>query len=169
MIVISESIHSASARKVIEHILALDSHQQKEITLFLNSPGGEVSSGFGIYDVMRFIRSPIRVVVSGLAASIATVILLGAPKEHRYALPNSRFLIHQPLIHGSIQGQASDIEIHAKEIIKTREKIARLYEAETHQSLERISRDMERDYWMTATEAKEYGLISKVVQHWKEI
>lgn len=168
-LIVSEGINSTVAQRVIMELLALDAQDPgKEIVMFLNSPGGEVSSGFGIYDTMRMIRSDVRVVVTGMAASIATVILLGAPKAKRISLPNSRLLIHQPLIGGHIQGQASDIEITAREIVKTREKIAELYHAETGQPLERIKKDIERDYWMTPGEALEYGLISRIVGSWKE-
>jgi ATP-dependent Clp protease protease subunit len=170
IVVLSEAIHGVSAKRVIEQLLAFDStNSSQDIWLFLNSPGGEVSSGYAIYDTMRFVRAPIKVIVTGLAASIATVILLGAKKEFRFSLPNARLLIHQPLVHGSIQGQASDIEIHAKEILKTREKIAQLYQQETKQPIDRIQRDMERDYWMTAPEAQEYGLIHQIAQNWAHV
>lgn len=170
LIVLSEAIHGQSAKRVIEQLLALELEDpSKDITLFLNSPGGEVSAGFGIYDAIRFIRPKVTIVVTGLAASIATVILLAADKARRISLPNSRLLIHQPLLSGNVQGQASDIEIHAKEILKTREKIAELYKRETGQPLERIKRDIERDYWMTPQEALEYGLITKIVASWAEV
>lgn len=170
LIILSEAIHSQSAKRVIEQLLSLEAEDPaKDIWMFLNSPGGEVSSGFGIYDTLRFIRPTVKIIVTGLAASIATVILLGADKEFRFSLPNSRILIHQPLISGSIQGQASDIEIHANEILKTREKIAQLYHKETKQPLDRIRRDIERDYWMTTEEACEYGLVSRIITSWNEI
>ncbi|MBX9704089.1 MAG: ATP-dependent Clp protease proteolytic subunit [Silvanigrellaceae bacterium] len=170
MIILSESIHAHSAKLVNEKLLAMEATDTtKPIWLFLNSPGGEVSSGFSIYDTMRFIRPEIKVIVSGIAASIATIILLGAKKEYRYALPNSRLLIHQPLISGSIQGQASDIEIHAKEILKTREKIAKIYHQETKQTMEKITKDMERDFWMTPEDAVEYGLVTKIIQNWNDV
>jgi ATP-dependent Clp protease protease subunit len=170
IIVLSEAIHAASAKKVIEHLLALEAADPtKEIWLFLNSPGGEVNSGFGIYDTIRFIRPDVKIVVTGLAASAATIVLLAAEQQYRYSMPNSRLLIHQPLIGGNIQGQASDIEIHAKEILKTREKIAELYTKETKQPIERVRKDIERDYWMTAQEALEYGLLSKVISSWNEV
>lgn len=170
VIVLSESIHSQSAKVVIERLLALAATDpSKDIWIYLNSPGGEISSGFGIYDTIRFIKPTVKIIVTGLAASIATVILLAAKKEFRYALPNSRLLIHQPLIHGSVQGQASDIEIHAKEILKIREKIAELYTAETGQPLDRVRRDIERDYWMTAKEALDYGLLSKIIASQDEV
>ena len=170
LMVVSEGINSAVAKRVIEQLLALEAADaKKDIWLFLNSPGGEVNSGFGIYDTMRFIRPTVKVVVTGLAASIATVILLGADKQHRYTLPNSRLLIHQPLIGGQMQGQASDIEITANEILKTREKLAELYHKETKQPIERIRKDIERDYWMTAQEAVDYGLITRIVSNWQEL
>lgn len=169
-LVLSEGIGSASARRVIEQLLALEADNATDpIWLFLNSPGGEVNSGFGIYDTMRFIKPEVKVIVTGLAASIATVILLGAKRENRLAMPNSRLLIHQPLIGGYVQGQATDIDITAREILKTRERIAELYNRETGQPVERIQRDIERDYWMTAQEAKDYGLISRIVSGWNEL
>jgi ATP-dependent Clp protease, protease subunit len=169
-IILSEAVTSHSARKVIEQLLALEAdNAQEPIWMFLNSPGGEVNSGFGIYDTMRFIRPEVKVIVTGLAASIATVILLAAKKENRISMPNSRLLIHQPLIGGYVQGQATDIDITAREILKTRERIAELYNKETGQPLERVQRDIERDYWMTAPEAKEYGLIHRIVSNWGEL
>jgi ATP-dependent Clp protease, protease subunit len=169
-IVLSEGVSSQTAKRVVEQLLALEADDpSKDIWMFLNSPGGEVNSGFGIYDTMRFIKPEVKVMVTGLAASIATVILLGAKKQFRYSMPNSRLLIHQPLIGGSIQGQATDIEITAREILKTRERIAHLYVAETGQNFERVQRDIERDYWMTADEAKEYGLLARIVNNWGEI
>ncbi len=170
LLILSESIHSNSAKKVIEQLLSMEAdNAEKDIILFLNSPGGEVSSGFAIYDCIRFIKPKVKILVGGLAASIATVILLAAQKDDRYSLPNSRLLIHQPLISGNFQGQASDIEIQANEILKTREKLVELYHQETGQPTSRIARDIERDYWMTALEAKEYGLVSRIVSSRKEI
>ncbi len=170
LIVLSEAIHASSAKRIIELLLALEAvDPTKEIWVFLNSPGGEINSGFGIYDTIRFIRPEVKIIVTGLAASAATVILLAAEAKYRYSLPNARLLIHQPLIGGNIQGQASDIEIHAKEILRTREKIAELYNKETKQPIERVRKDIERDYWMTAQEALEYGLITKVISSWNEV
>jgi len=170
VIVLSEDIRAAVAQRVISELIALDAEDSSlPITIYLNSPGGEVYSGFGIYDTMRWIKSEVRVVVTGLAASIATVILLGAPKDKRYAMPNSKLLIHQPLIGGVVQGQATDLEITANSILKTREKIAKLYVQETGQPLEKVQRDIERDYWLTAQESVDYGLISKIVSSIEEI
>ncbi len=170
IVIVSEGINSHSARTIIEQLLGMEAADaSKDIWMFLNSPGGEVNSGFGIYDTIRFIKPDVKIVVTGLAASIATVIYLAAKKEHRYSLPNSRLLIHQPLIGGTIQGQATDIEITANEILKTRQRLADLYVQECKQPLDRVARDIERDYWMTAQEAKEYGLVTKIVTTWNEL
>lgn len=169
-IFVSEGINSKVAKVVVNHLLAFDAQDtSKPIYMYLNSPGGEVNSGFAIYDTMRYIDSEVRVVCTGLSASIATIILLGAPKEYRMGMPSCKFLIHQPLIGGHIQGQASDLEITAREIIKTRKKINDLLSKECGQPLERVEEDTTRDYWMNAQEALEYGLISKIVSNKKEI
>lgn len=170
IIFVSEAINSTVAKRVVSQLLALDAQESNQpIYMYLNSPGGEVNSGFAIYDTMRFLSSEVRVVCTGLTASIATVMLLGAPKKHRYSMPNTRFLIHQPLIGGNIQGQASDLEITAKEIIKTRSKINQMLAKECGQPLEKVEEDTTRDYWMNAQEALEYGLITKIVGNLKEI
>ena len=169
-IFISEGINSQVAKKVINHLLALEAaDNSKPIYVYLNSPGGEVNSGFAIYDTMRFISSEVRIVCTGLSASIATVILLGAPKEHRYGMENTKYLIHQPLIGGNIQGQASDLEITAREIIKTRKKINTLLSKECNQPFEKVEEDTTRDYWMNSEECLEYGLISKIVTKIDEV
>jgi ATP-dependent Clp protease protease subunit len=170
IIFVSEAINSTVAKRVITQLLTLDTQESNQpIYMYLNSPGGEVNSGFAIYDTMRFLSSEVRVVCTGLTASIATVMLLGAPKQHRYSMPNTRFLIHQPLIGGNIQGQASDLEITAKEIIKTRSKINQMLSKECGQPFEKVEEDTARDYWMNAQEALEYGLITKIVGNLKEI
>jgi ATP-dependent Clp protease, protease subunit len=161
---ISEAINSKVAKTVINTLLLLDAENQNPIRLFLNSPGGEVNSGYAIFDTIRFIESDVHIINTGLCASIATVINLAAKKEHRYAMPNARFMIHQPLIGGYVQGQASDIEITAKEILKTRARINRLLSEECNQPLDKVEEDSTRDYWMTSPEAKEYGLITKIVE-----
>jgi ATP-dependent Clp protease protease subunit len=170
VIFVSEGINSAVAKKVVNNLLAMDAQDSnKPIYMYLNSPGGEVNSGFAIYDTMRFINSEVRVICTGLTASIGTIILLGAPKKHRYTMPNTRFLIHQPLIGGHIQGQASDLEITAREIIKTRSKINHMLSEECGQPLARVEEDTVRDYWMNADEAIKYGLVTKIVASIKEI
>jgi ATP-dependent Clp protease protease subunit len=156
------------AREVMAQLLVLDADSpEKPIRVYINSPGGAVDAGFAIYDTMRFVRAPVHTVCAGLAASAATVILLGAPKEHRYSLPNTRFLLHQPST--GMQGTASDVAIGAREILKLREKVNELLARETGQDLERIAEDTHRDYWMGADEAKSYGLISKIVEKAAEL
>lgn len=158
------------AVRVVSQLLALEQeNSEKPITILLNSPGGSVTDGFAIYDAMRFVKPEVRVVCVGLAASIATVILMGAPKQWRTALPNTELLIHQVLIPEVVYGQASDLEITARNVLKTRDRINQLLATETGQSLERIERDTNRDYWMTAQEAVQYGLLSRVVTKRSEI
>ena len=169
-IFISEPITPKSAKKFITDLLVLEANQPGEaIYLYINSPGGDVNSGFAIYDTIRFIESPVKVINTGLCASIATIINIAADKQHRFAMPNSRFLIHQPLIPGQIYGQASDLEITAREILKIREKINKLISEETGQPLEKVEKDTVRDYWMNAQEAHEYGLVTKIVEHAREV
>ena len=163
-IFMSEGVSSDTARRIVSDLLILDSVSQEPIYLYINSPGGEVNSGFAIYDTIRFIKSEVKVVNAGLCASIATIINCSVKKENRYSLPNTRFLIHQPLIMGHIQGQASDLEIHANEILKTREKLNGILSKECGQPLEKVSKDTLRDYWMTADESKDYGLITHVIE-----
>ncbi|MGE0174410.1 MAG: ATP-dependent Clp protease proteolytic subunit [Oligoflexales bacterium] len=161
---ISEAINAKVAKSVINTLLLLDAENQNPIRLFMNSPGGEVNSGFAIFDMIRFIESDVHIINTGLCASIATVINLAAKKEHRYGMPNARFMIHQPLIGGYVQGQASDLEITAKEILKTRARINRLLAEECKQPIEKVEEDATRDYWMTSNEALEYGLITKIIE-----
>ena len=153
------------ATRIVGALLALEQEDgEAPITMFVNSPGGSVTDGFAIYDTMRFITPEVRVVCTGIAASIATVILLGAPKEQRLAMPHCKLLIHQPMIPGVVRGPASDLEITAKDLLQTRARINQLLADETGQPLDRIERDTNRDYWMTADDAVEYGLISRVVR-----
>lgn len=152
------------AARIVSQLLALEAADDKApITMFVNSPGGSVTAGFAIYDMMRFIRPQVHVVCAGLAASIATVVLLGAPKAHRTALPNTRLLIHQPMLASTVYGPASDLEITANEMLKTRQRINQLLVDETGQPMARVEVDTQRDFWMTAEEAVAYGLIDRVV------
>lgn len=149
------------AREVMAQLLVLDaSDAAKPIRVYVNSPGGSVDAGYAIYDMMRFVRAPLYTVCAGLAASAATVILLGAAKDRRYSLPNTRFLLHQPST--GMQGTASDVAIGAREILKLREKVNQLLSEETGQPFERIAEDTGRDYWMSAEEARSYGLITHI-------
>ncbi len=169
-IFISEGVSSETAKKYISELLAMDCDKPGEpITLFLNSPGGEVNSGYAIFDTIRFIKSPVIVINTGLCASIATVINVAAKKENRFSMPNTRFLIHQPAIPGQIYGQASDLEITAQEILKTRAKINKLLAKETGTDIKKVEQDTIRDYWMDAEEALKYGLVSKIIENVNEL
>ena len=134
----------------------------KEISLYINSPGGSVSAGMSIYDTMQFIKPQVSTLCMGMAASMGAFLLAAGEKGKRFALPNSKIMIHQPL--GGAQGQATDIEIHAREILKTREQLNRILAERTGQSLEKIQADTERDYFMSAAEASTYGLIDQVIE-----
>lgn len=166
---LSEAVTSTTAKKFVTDLLTLDAQNQDPIYLYINSPGGEVNSGFAIYDTIRYINSPVTVITAGLCASIATIINIAVPKERRLSLPNSKFLIHQPLISGQVYGQASDIEITATQILKTREKINKLLAEACGQKFEKLEEDTTRDYWMSAGESLEYGLIGKIVENKKEV
>ena len=164
-LLISGAIDGKNSEKIIRQVLLLEGDNAEEpITVILNSPGGSVTDGMAIYDVLRFIKPRVRMVCTGLTASIATIILLAAEKEDRLSLPSTRFLIHQPLIMGQVMGPASDLEITANEIIKTRSVLNKMLSRETGKDLKRIEKDVERDYWMRAEEAVEYGLISGIIQ-----
>lgn len=165
-IFVSEGINSTVAKRVINQLLSLEYDKPNTpINLYLNSPGGEVNSGFAIYDTIRFLSSDVRIINTGLCASIGTIINIAAKKQHRFTMPNCKFLIHQPLIMGQIYGQASDIEIHAREILKTRQKINELLAAACGQPLPKVEKDTTRDYWMNAAEALEYGLVTKIIEN----
>lgn len=163
-VLLSGEVSDRSAREVITSLLLLeDDNPDEPITLLINSGGGSVSSGFAIYDTIRFIRPEVRALCMGLTASIATVILLASPKGQRLSLPNTKLLIHQPLIPMEVVGPASDLEITAREILETREHINGLLADECGQPLDKVTQDTERDYWMTAGEAVTYGLIDRIV------
>ncbi len=142
---------------------------KKPIYLFINSPGGEVSSGFSIYDTARFVETEIFTLVTGLAASMGSLIALCAKKENRLAFPNSKFLIHQPLISGNLMGTASDLAIHAQDIVELKAKINRLYSTETGRSYDEIVKATDRDKWFDANQAKDFGLIGKIISKYSEI
>jgi ATP-dependent Clp protease protease subunit len=139
----------------------------KPITIFINSPGGSADDGFAIYDMIRFVRPPVRIVSTGLSASAATVIMLAAKKENRLALPNARIMIHQPSMRSF--GAAEDIKRTAEQILKLRQRINELYAEETGQPIDKVSEDTDRDYWLSAQEAVEYGLIDRVVSSYEDI
>ncbi|MCB9229882.1 MAG: ATP-dependent Clp protease proteolytic subunit [Deltaproteobacteria bacterium] len=168
-LILSEAVGARTAKQLVSDLLNLDASSNKPIYLYINSPGGEVNSGFAIYDTVRFINSPVYMITAGLCASIATIINVAVPAERRLAFPNSRFLIHQPLISGQVYGQASDIEITATQILKTREKINHMLADACKQDIIRVEEDTVRDYWMSATESLEYGLIGKIIHSRKEL
>jgi ATP-dependent Clp protease protease subunit len=155
-------IDHATARVACERLIALAQDSDAPVTVLISSPGGHVESGDAIHDLIRFVRAPVTTVGTGWVASAGTHVFLAAPKERRVCLPNTRFMIHQPS--GGAGGQSSDIAIQAKEILRTRERIARVIAAETGTALERVRQDMERDYWMSAGEAIEYGIVSRIVE-----
>jgi ATP-dependent Clp protease protease subunit len=162
-ILLSGEINKDLAEKTIRQLLLLENINDKPVRLFIDSPGGDADAGFAIFDMLRFVKPPVWTVGMGLVASAAAIILLASPKERRVALPNSHYLIHQPL--SGIRGVATDIEIHARELDKLREKINRLIADETGNSFEQVEKDTDRDYWMTADEAVSYGLISRVIKY----
>jgi ATP-dependent Clp protease protease subunit len=155
-------IDHATARVACERLIALAQESDAPITMLISSPGGHVESGDAIHDLIRFVRAPVTTVGTGWVASAGTHVFLAAPKDRRVCLPNTRFMIHQPS--GGAGGQSTDIAIQAKEILRTRERIARVIAAETGTALERVRQDMERDYWMSAGEAIQYGIVSRIVE-----
>jgi ATP-dependent Clp protease, protease subunit len=155
------------ANVIVAQLLFLESEDpEKDVNLYINSPGGSVSAGLAIYDTMQYVRCPISTICIGQAASMAAVLLAAGAKGKRKALPNSRIMIHQPL--GGARGQASDIEIQAREIIKTKELLNSILAKHSGQSIERVLKDGDRDYYMSAIQSKEYGLIDDVVMGKKE-
>lgn len=149
------------AERVIRQLLILEQRGTDPIKVMIDSPGGDVDAGFAIFDMARFIKAPVWMIGIGLVASAGALILLSAPKERRIGLPNSHYLIHQPL--SGLRGVATEIEIHAKEIEKTKDRINKIIAEETGQKLERVMKDTDRDYWMNSDEALQYGLIARVV------
>jgi ATP-dependent Clp protease protease subunit len=155
-------INDKLARSITERLLALAAESDDPITLYISSPGGHVESGDVVYDIIKFIRPSVRVIGTGWVASAATTIYLAADKDKRFALPNTRFLIHQPL--GGSRGDATDIAIQAEQIVRTKARINQLISKETDQPLDRVAKDTDRDYWMTVEEAVSYGIVSKVIE-----
>ena len=160
-------INDKVARSITAQLIALSSDNDKPIRMFINSPGGHVESGDTIFDIIRYVRAPVQVVGTGWVASAGALIFIAAKKENRFCLPNTRFMLHQPS--GGTMGKASDIAIEAKEIIRMRQRLNETFAKETGQTLEKVTRDTERNYWMSADEAVTYGLVSKVVNLATEI
>lgn len=162
IIFLGEGIDEHTGNIVVAQLLFLESEDpEKDIHLYINSPGGSVTAGLAIYDTMQYIKSPVSTICVGLAASMAAVLLASGAKGKRLALPNSEMMIHQPS--GGARGQASDIEIHARNILKTRERLNRILAAHTGQAMENVARDTERDNFMSAEEALQYGLIDRII------
>jgi ATP-dependent Clp protease protease subunit len=166
----SDEVNQESATEAIRKLWFMELSQPgKPITLIINSPGGSVDAGFAVWDQIKMVTSPVTTLVTGLAASMGSILSLCAGKGRRLATPNARILIHQPSIHGGVRGQASDLEIHAREILKIRSRIIDLYVEASGKDRETISAAIERDTWLSADEAKEFGLIDRIITNFKEI
>ncbi|MBD9373111.1 ATP-dependent Clp protease proteolytic subunit [Rhizobium sp. ARZ01] len=155
------------AQKVCSQLVALAAASDEDIRIFVNSPGGHVESGDSIHDMIKFIKPKVWVIGTGWVASAGALIYVAAPKEQRLCLPNTRFLLHQPS--GGTRGMASDIEIQAREIIKMNERLNKIFADATGQAIEKIAKDTDRDYWLSAKEALEYGLVSRIISSQAEI
>jgi ATP-dependent Clp protease, protease subunit len=161
------AVTDASASELVRRLVALDADSAAPIDMLVSSPGGHLESGDAIHDILRFISAPVNMIGTGWVGSAATHLYLAVPRERRFCLPNTRFLIHQPS--GGAGGPASDIAIHAQEIIKARERIARVIARETGRPLDSVLLDIERDRWLSAEEAVEYGLVGRVIEHKAEL
>lgn len=166
-VIISGEINQKLVDTVAKQLFVLQDESDDPIRVFINSQGGHVESGDTIYDLFKFVRPKIIAIGTGWVASAAITIYLGAAKENRLSLPNTRYLIHQPM--GGVQGTASDIKIEAEEIIKIRKRVNKIISNETGQNIKKVEKDTERNYWMSADEAIHYGLVSRIVQNEKEI
>ena len=167
-IILSGEVNKERAEKIVEQLFIMEADSsEKPVYIYIDSPGGDVDSGFAIFDAIRFISCPVYIVGIGLIASAAALILLSVPKENRFGFENSRYLIHQPL--SEMRGVATDVEIYAKEMENTRLVINKVISEQTGQSLEKVTQDTERDYWLSSLQACEYGLISKIVKNRKDL
>ena len=166
IIMIARPIDDVVANLVVAQLIYLAAQDPaREIQIYINSPGGSVASGFAIYDTMQYVSPPVSTVATGRAASFGTVLLMAGAKGRRFALPNSRIHLHQPLIGGrGLAGQASDLDIHAREILRIKAELNRLIAYHTGQPLERVEKDTDRDFFLSPGEAKEYGLIDEVIE-----
>lgn len=166
-ILIYGGIDQKLAERVTARLLALQYESDDPITIFINSQGGHVESGDTIYDMIKFVKPEVRIVGTGWVASAGALIYAAVKRENRFSLPNTRFLLHQPS--GGAGGSASEIEIHAREIIRMRKRLNEILARETGQTYERIAKDTERDYWMSAEDAKAYGLVGRIIQNASEL
>jgi len=166
-ILIFGEINQRTAQTVTEQLLLLSSISDEDIRIIINSPGGHVESGYTIFDMLRFVKPKVKIIGTGWVASAAALIYLATPVEQRYSLPNTRYLIHQPM--GAISGSAKDLAIEAEEIVKMRKKLNEIISEQTGQSLEKVEHDTDRNYWMSADEAIKYGVVGKVIQNSEEV
>jgi ATP-dependent Clp protease protease subunit len=167
VVMLTGEVNDGQARRVTERLFALAAQNANPITFVISSPGGHVESGDMIHDVIKFINAPVRMLGAGWVASAGALIYCAAQRENRYCLPNTRFLLHEP--RGGVSGMASDVEIQAREILRMRERLNRIFAEATGQPVDKIKRDVDRDYWMLADEAKAYGLVGKIVNSQTEI
>jgi ATP-dependent Clp protease protease subunit len=166
-VLIFGTITDATAAEAARRLIALDADSAEPIDMIVSSPGGHLESGDTIHDLIRFIRAPVRMIGSGWVGSAATHVYLAAPREQRFCLPNTRFLIHQPS--GGVGGKAADIAIQAREIVRARRRVAELIARETGKSLDVVLEHIERDYWMSAEEAVDYGLVGRIITAREEL
>lgn len=165
IIMLSDQVNDATASLVVAQLLYLESQDtEKDISLYINSPGGSITSGMAIYDTMQYIKCDVSTICIGMAASMGAFLLAAGAKGKRLALPNSEIMIHQPLISGGLSGQCTDIKIHSDHLVRIRQKMNEMLAANTGKPLEQVQADTERDNYMTAQEALEYGLIDKVIE-----
>jgi len=155
-------IDTKLAQDICQKLLILDADSDDPIKIFINTPGGHVESGDTIYDMIRFVNAPVKVIGTGWVASAGALIYVAPPKENRFCLPNTRFLLHQPM--GGMRGQAADIVIEAEEILKMRRRLNEIFARQTGQPLEKVEEDTDRNFWMTAQEAVEYGLVGQIIE-----
>jgi ATP-dependent Clp protease protease subunit len=167
IITIYGEINQKVAREVTEKLLGLSYESHEPIKIFINSQGGHVESGDTIFDMIRYVESPVKIIGTGWVASAGALIFAAAKKENRYSLPNTRFMLHQPM--GGVGGQASDISIEAEEILKMRDRLNQIFADATGQKLEKIETDTDRNYWMGPEDAKKYGLVGKIISSAKEL
>ncbi|AKN29662.1 Clp protease [Clostridium carboxidivorans P7] len=164
IIMLNGEVTDASASVIVAQLLFLEANNPDEdIHFYINSPGGSITAGMAIYDTMQYIKSDVSTICVGMAASMGSFLLAAGEPGKRYALPNSEILIHQPSVYGGFQGQATDIKIHTDWLLKTKKKMNKIYSEKTGKPIEQIEKDMERDYFMSAKEAVEYGLVDKIL------
>jgi ATP-dependent Clp protease protease subunit len=167
VVMLTGEVNDIQARRITERLFALASQGSKPITFVISSPGGHVESGDMIHDAVKFIDAPVQMLGTGWVASAGALIYAAAPREHRFCLPNTRFLLHEP--RGGVGGMASDVEIQAREILRMRERLNKIFAEATGQPLEKIKKDTDRDHWMQAEEAKAYGLVGRIVKSQSEL